>query len=81
MAIFAKQSWDFAACRLVLCPCNTTETAAAAVKPPAVIKATLRGVAKHQANAGLLRGSRRRGYFDIFFFFDFFVAITYFLLD
>jgi hypothetical protein len=40
----------------------------------------VRGVAKHQA-AGLLRGSRWRGYFDIFFFFDFFVAIAYFLLD
>jgi hypothetical protein len=26
-------------------------------------------------------GSHWRGYFDIFFFFDFFVAIAYFLLN
>jgi hypothetical protein len=53
------------------------ETTAAGFKPTAVIKMTLSCVAKHQADAGLLRG--RRGYFfDIFVFFGF-LAIANFL--
>jgi hypothetical protein len=62
-------------------PGNALKTAAAGFKPTAVIKMTLSCVAKHQADAGLLRGSRWRGYFfDIFVFFGF-LAIANFLFD
>ena len=61
-------------------PGNALKTAAAGFKPTAVIKMTLSCVAKHQADAGLIRGSRWRGYFfDIFVFFGF-LAIA-FLFD
>lgn len=42
-------------------PGNTVKTAAAGFKPTAFIKMRLSCVAKHQADAGLLRGSRWRG--------------------
>ena len=42
-------------------PGDAMKTAAAGFKPTAVIKMTLSWVAKHQADAGLLRGSRWRG--------------------
>ena len=62
-------------------PGNALKTAAAGFKPTAVIKMTLSCVAKHQADAGLIRGSRWRGYFfDIFVFFGF-LAIANFLFD
>jgi hypothetical protein len=37
-------------------------------------------LAKHEAGAQPNTGSRWQGYFDIFFFFDFFVAMAHFLL-
>lgn len=62
-------------------PGTAVKTAAAGVKPTAVFKMTLSCVAKHQADAGLLQGSRRRGYFfDILVFFGF-LAMASFLFE
>jgi len=42
-------------------PGNAMKTAVAGLEPTAVIKMRLSCVANHQADAGLLRGSRWRG--------------------
>jgi hypothetical protein len=49
------------------------------LSPTAVIKAQVPREVRSQ-RAAPIRGSRWRRYFDIFFFFAFFVAMAYFLL-